>query len=54
MNEITFCIAACPETGGYVARWAAPGRGGITTQGATFAEMEAMVVDAVEGYFGAE
>lgn len=53
MNEITFSIAACPETGGYVARWDAPGGGGITTQGDSFGELQAMVADAVAGYFDA-
>ncbi len=54
MNEITFSIAPCHETGGYVARWDAPGGGGITTRGDTFVELEAMMTDAVEGYFGTE
>ena len=53
MNEIIFSIEPCRETGGYVARWDAPGGGGITTQGDSFAELEAMVADAVDGYFGA-
>ncbi len=41
----------CEDTGGYVARWDDPEGGGITTQGDTFAELDAMVRDAVEGYF---
>ncbi len=41
----------CDETGGYVARWDDPEGGGITTQGDSFAELDAMVRDAVEGYF---
>ena len=41
----------CEDTGGYVARWDDPESGGITTQGDTFAELDAMVRDAVEGYF---
>ena len=53
MTEITFSIEACHETGGYVARWDAPGGGGISTQGDSFAELQAMVADAVEGYFDA-
>ncbi|MEN9574131.1 MAG: hypothetical protein RL514_1986 [Verrucomicrobiota bacterium] len=52
MTEITFSIEACRETGGCVARWDAPGGGGITTQGDSFAELQAMVADAVAGYFG--
>lgn len=52
MNEITFKIDPCSETGGFVARWDdAPGRGGITTQGDSFAELQAMITDAVDGYF---
>ncbi|GDY21821.1 hypothetical protein LBMAG56_31680 [Verrucomicrobiota bacterium] len=54
MHEITFSIAACHETGGYVARWDAPGGGGITTQGNTIAGLGAKVADGVAGYFGAE
>jgi hypothetical protein len=51
-KEILFRVETCPETGGYVARWDAPGAtGGITTQGDSFAELDAMVADAVKGYF---
>ncbi|HEY0551461.1 MAG TPA: type II toxin-antitoxin system HicB family antitoxin [Verrucomicrobiae bacterium] len=52
MKEITFTVEPCAETGGFVARWEdAPGRGGITTQGDTLAELQAMIADAVSGYF---
>jgi predicted RNase H-like HicB family nuclease len=52
MREITFTVEPCLETGGFVARWDdAPGRGGITTQGDSLAELHAMVADAVSGYF---
>ena len=52
MSEITFIVETCPETGGFVARWDdAPGRGGITTQGDTLAELHTMIADAVSGYF---
>ncbi len=51
MSEITFQVEPCPETGGFVARWDAPRGGGITTQGDSFAELDAMITDAVEGYF---
>jgi predicted RNase H-like HicB family nuclease len=52
MTEITFIVEPCPETGGFVARWDdAPGKGGITTQGDSFAELDDMVTDAVSGYF---
>ena len=50
MNEIVFRIEACPETGGFVARWDAPQGGGITTQGDTLAELHSMIADAVKGY----
>ena len=50
--EIVFHIEPCVETGGYVARWDAPRGGGITTQGDSFAELDAMIADALGGYFG--
>jgi hypothetical protein len=34
-----------------VARWDAPGGGGITTQGDSFGELDIMIADAVAGYF---
>ena len=35
-----------------MARWEnAPGQGGITTQGDSFAELDAMITDAVNGFF---
>lgn len=51
MNEITFLIEPCADTGGFVARWDAPGGGGIATQGDSFAELDSMIADAVAGYF---
>ena len=39
MNEITFRVEACAETGGFVARWDDPAGGGITTQGDSLAEL---------------
>ena len=51
MTEITFQVEPCAETGGYVARWDAPKGGGITTQGDSFAELDAMIADVVGGYF---
>ena len=52
MREITFLVEPCNESGGFVARWDdAPGRGGITTQGETLADLHAMIADAVGGYF---
>jgi predicted RNase H-like HicB family nuclease len=55
MKEITFTVESCAETGGYVARWDdEPHRGGITTQGDSLAELNAMVRDAVNAYFDPE
>ncbi len=51
MQTLRFEVQTCEDTGGYVARWDDPEGGGITTQGDTFAELDAMVRDAVEGYF---
>jgi hypothetical protein len=34
-----------------LARWDASGGGGITTQGDSFRELDAMIADAVGGYF---
>ena len=51
MLTLTFEVTSCPESGGYVARWDDPAGGGIATQGDSFAELDAMVRDAVEGYF---
>ncbi|MGV3532950.1 MAG: type II toxin-antitoxin system HicB family antitoxin [Chthoniobacteraceae bacterium] len=51
MATLTFHVTTCSESGGYVARWDDPAGGGITTQGDSFAELEGMVRDAVEGYF---
>ena len=54
MTDITFTVTPCAETGGFVARWDdMPGRGGITTQGDSFAELDTMIADAVNGYFDA-
>ncbi|MGA3267249.1 MAG: 2-oxoisovalerate dehydrogenase [Verrucomicrobiota bacterium] len=49
--KIIFQVEPCAETGGYAARWDAPRGGGITTQGDSFAELDAMIADAVGGYF---
>ena len=51
MQTLRFEVTSCPDTGGYVARWDDPTGGGITTQGDSFAELDAMVRDAVAGYF---
>jgi len=51
MDSLTFQVTACPETGGFVARWDDPSGGGISTRGDSFAELDAMIRDAVGGYF---
>ena len=52
MKRITLTVEPCAETGGYVARWDdAPGKGGITTQGDSLAQLHAMIADAVNVYF---
>jgi hypothetical protein len=53
-TEIIFDVQPCAATGGYVARWDAPGGGGITTQGVSFGELDTMIADAVSGYFEAD
>lgn len=49
--EIVFDVEPCVATGGYVARWDAPGGGGIATQGDSFGELDVVIADAVSGYF---
>ena len=49
--DIRFNVSTCDETGGFVARWDDPAGGGICTQGESIADLEAMLRDAVEGYF---
>lgn len=49
--DIRFEVSTCDETCGFVARWDDPSGGGICTQGESIADLEAMVRDAVEGYF---
>jgi predicted RNase H-like HicB family nuclease len=49
--EICFELTPCDETGGYVARWDDPAGGGICTQGDSFAELDHMIRDVVDGYF---
>ena len=50
-EETTFTVETCPESGGFVARWDNPQGGGITTQGDTLGELQAMITDAGGGYF---
>lgn len=51
MDEITFTVSPCDESGMLVATWDAPGGGGITTQGASMHELHANVREAVACHF---
>ena len=51
MNEITFTVSPCEETGVLVAAWDAPGGGGITTQGASVDELRANIREALACHF---
>ena len=51
MNEITFTVSPCEESGMLVAAWDTPGGGGITTQGASVAELRANVQEALACHF---
>jgi len=52
MKEMTLTVTLCVETGGFVDGWQETSDlGGITTKGDSFAELDAMITDAVEGYF---
>ena len=54
MDEITFTVSPCEDTGVLVASWDDPsGKGGITTQGEDLRELQEMVKDAAIGYFEA-
>ena len=52
MEEITLQVQRDERSGWLVAWWDDPdGTGGITTQGDSFAELDVMITDAVDGYF---
>lgn len=51
MDEITFTVSPCEESGVLVAAWDEPGGGGITTQGASIEELRANVREAVACHF---
>ena len=55
MDEITFQVSRCEESGWLVASWDAPdGHGGITTQGKDLRELQDQVVEATQCHFEAE
>jgi hypothetical protein len=52
MEEITFQVNQCEESGWLVASWDAPdGEGGITTQARDLRELQEQVVEATQCHF---
>ena len=51
MQEITFTVSPCEDSGLLVAAWDAPEGGGITTQGASVDELRTNIHEAVECHF---
>jgi predicted RNase H-like HicB family nuclease len=51
MNEITFTVSPCAESGMLVAAWDAPTGGGITTQGASMDELRYNIREALACHF---
>lgn len=51
MDEITFTVSPCEESGVLVAAWDDLASGGITTQGASIEELRANVREAVACHF---
>jgi len=52
VDEITFCVDRCEDSGWLVASWDDPaGQGGITTQGKDLRELQEQVRDAVRCHF---
>jgi hypothetical protein len=51
MDEITFQVEACKESGELVASWDDPNGGGITTQGHDLGDLQVQVADAIRCHF---
>ena len=52
MDEITFQISRCEDSGWLVASWDAPdGQGGITTQAKDLKELQEQILDATQCHF---
>ena len=52
MEEITFQVSRCEESGWLVASWDDPtGQGGITTQARDLRELQEQVVEATQCHF---
>ena len=54
MEEITFQVEVCPDSGELVASWDDPQGGGITTQGRDLSDLQVQVADAVRCHFDRE
>ena len=52
MEQITFQVSSCEESGWLVASWDAPEGGGITTQAKDLRELQEQVVEAARCHFG--
>jgi hypothetical protein len=52
MQEITFQVSLCVESGWLIASWDSPdGQGGITTQARDLRELQEQVVEATQCHF---
>jgi len=51
MDEITFTVSPCEDSGVLVASWDDPASGGITTQGASIEDLHANIREAVACHF---
>jgi hypothetical protein len=51
MQEITFQVCPCDESGWLIASWDAPGGGGITTQARDLRELQEQVLEATLCHF---
>ena len=51
MEEITFRVELCDESGWLVASWDGPTGGGITTQGRDLRDLQDQLEDAVQCHF---
>ncbi len=48
---MTLIFQVSTEESAYLARWDDPNGGGIATEGNSLSELQAMIEDAVKGYF---
>ena len=52
VDEITFVVGRCPESGRLLAAWYAPNGGGVITQGRDLRELQDQLWHAVRSTFG--